>query len=111
MNAKKSVEINSMCTVFAESEIIGLLSKGRSREEIVRGAVEAVSKRVAAMAGKVGVEGKTVFTGGVAKNAAMVKTLEKDLKTKLIVPEEPRITGALGAALIAAKKSRMDKNI
>lgn len=104
LQAKKSVEINSMCTVFAESEIIGLLSKGCSREDIVRGAVESVSKRVASMAGRIGVNGETVITGGVAKNAGMVRSLENDLKIRLIVPDEPRITAALGAALIAAEK-------
>ena len=102
LQAKKSADINSMCAVFAESEIVGLLSKGRTREEIVRGVMESLSKRVAAMAGRLGVNGQAVFSGGVAKNAAMVKLLERDLGTSLIVPEEPRITGALGAALIAA---------
>jgi predicted CoA-substrate-specific enzyme activase len=102
VQSRKSVDISSMCAVFAESEIIGLLSKGRTREEIVRGVMESLSKRTAAMADRVGMNGQTVFSGGVAKNTAMVQMLEKDLGVKLIVPEEPRITGALGAALIAA---------
>jgi activator of 2-hydroxyglutaryl-CoA dehydratase len=63
--------------------------------------MESLSKRVAAMADRIGVDGLTVFSGGVAKNAAMVQILEKDLGVRLTVPEEPRITGALGAALIA----------
>jgi predicted CoA-substrate-specific enzyme activase len=104
MQAKKSADINSMCAVFAESEIVGLLSKGRTREEIVRGVMESLSKRTAAMAQRVGVHGQAVFSGGVAKNEAMVRMLERDLGVRLTVPEEPRITGALGAALIAAGK-------
>jgi predicted CoA-substrate-specific enzyme activase len=102
MQAKKSAEINSMCAVFAESEIVGLLSKGRTREEIVRGVMESLSKRTAAMADRIGVEGEAVFSGGVAKNEAMVRMLEKEIGVHLTVPDEPRITGALGAALIAA---------
>jgi len=104
LQAKKTIEINSMCAVFAESEIIGLLSKGCPREDIVRGVIDSISKRLAVMAGKIGIKEKAVFTGGVAKNPGMVRALENDLKIKLIIPEEPRITGALGAALIAAEK-------
>ncbi len=105
LHARKSVEISSMCTVFAESEIVGLLSKGCPREDIVRGAVESVSKRIAAMVDRIGVSRETVFTGGVAKNEAMVRSLENDLNIQLVVPDEPRLTAALGAALIAVEKS------
>ncbi len=94
--------ISSVCTVFAESEIISLLAEGHSRENIVGGLHLAVAKRVANMSLRLGVEQKVGFTGGVAKNQGMVKALEQELDTKFCkLKYNPQMMGALGAAILA----------
>ena len=98
-------KINSMCTVFSESEVISLLTNGRKREDIAAGLCESIAKRVSSMARYVGIREGIVFSGGVAKNVGMVSALEKELKTKLLIPPEPQITGAIGAAMLAQKMS------
>ncbi len=97
-----TVAINSMCTVFAESEIIGLLARGSSKGGIIAGLHQSVGKRVATMARRLGVKEKIAFTGGVAQNAGVRRALEEELKSRVFVPGECQFTGALGAALLAA---------
>jgi predicted CoA-substrate-specific enzyme activase len=99
--AKNGVVISSMCTVFAESEVISLIAAGCSKNDIIRGLHEAISKRVFAMAGKLRMERPVTMTGGVAKNKGIVDALRRLLKGEIHVPEEPQIVGALGAALSA----------
>lgn len=95
-------DISSMCAVFAESEIIGLLHKGIGREIILRGVFRAIARRTLGMAGKVGLNDDIIFTGGVAKNIGICQALQIESGHKnIIVPPEPQITGALGAAIIA----------
>ncbi|WP_256621509.1 acyl-CoA dehydratase activase [Methanolobus chelungpuianus] len=91
--------ISSMCTVFAESEVISLRAKGYSKEDIAAGLVESIARRVAVMARQVGLKRNVAFVGGVAKNAGIKAALEKELGISLNVPPEPQVTGALGAAL------------
>ncbi len=93
--------INSMCTVFAESEVISLLAQGASLEDVSAGLHTSVASRIRAMAERLGVENEVIFTGGAAKSAAMKIVLENTLGKRLIVPEEPQIVGALGAAIVA----------
>lgn len=97
----REVEINSMCTVFAESEVVGLLARGVAKEAIVRALHRAVARRVAAMAGGLGPANRVTFTGGAAKNRGLKEALHRELGLGIDVPEEPQIIGALGAALIA----------
>ena len=98
------IKISSMCTVFAESEVISLLTQNRKKEDIVAGIRGSISRRVVALARQVGIKQKVVFTGGVAKNSGMRISLENELGFKIKVSEEPQITGALGAAIIAEKQ-------
>jgi predicted CoA-substrate-specific enzyme activase len=100
---EEQTEINSMCTVFAESEIIGLLNRGCSRGGIIAGLHQSVGKRVAAMARRLGLEQQIAFTGGVARNPGVQRALEKELGCPVIVPEICQYTGALGAALLASQ--------
>ena len=99
--SKKQMVISSMCTVFAESEVITLVAEGAAREDIVAGLHRAIAKRVGAMVKRVGVVPPIAFAGGVAKNAGVRRALEQELGESLIIPDEPQIIGALGAALIA----------
>ena len=97
-------EISSMCVVFAESEVIGMLARGMRREDVAAGIVRSIARRVAGLAERIGVRPPVAFTGGVALNRAMAAALGRELRERLIVPPDPRITGALGAALVAARR-------
>lgn len=96
--------ISSMCTVFAESEIIGLLARGNPKGGIIAGLHQSVGKRVAAMARRLGVQAEVAFTGGVAINRGVRRALENELACPMIVSQECQYTGALGAALLACDK-------
>ncbi len=101
MEAEGEVKISSMCTVFAESEVTGLIARGTPRPLIARGLHEAVCDRAAALLKRVGVQRELVFAGGVARNPCLKALLEERLGLPLLVPEDPQIVGALGAALSA----------
>lgn len=101
----KEVNISSMCTVFAESEVTSLIAKGQDRREIARGLHSSVIRRAAGMINRVSSDGEIVFTGGVAKNPCMQKLLAGKLGRPVLVPDDPQMIGALGAALLAAEIS------
>jgi len=101
--SQRPASISSTCVVFAESEIIGLLSSGTPREDIVAGVQAAIAQRMAAMAGRELGE-PIVFTGGVALVPGMPEAMENVLGRKVKVAPEPQMTGALGAAVLAARQ-------
>ena len=101
LKAGSPSRISSLCTVFAESEVISLISRGEHRENIIAGIHESVAARVAAMANRVGVLPPVVMTGGVAKNTGVVKALEKKLGMPIRVSEYAQLNGAIGAAVLA----------
>ncbi|MBF0217654.1 MAG: rod shape-determining protein [Candidatus Omnitrophica bacterium] len=103
--------ISSMCAVFAESEIVGLLAAGEPPENIIAGVEKSIAKRVASMAGRK-VEEPVIFTGGVALVPGMKEALAEAFESAITVAERPRLTAALGAALLAAGRSEIyAKNI
>ena len=102
--AQKDLQINSMCTVFAESEVTSLIAKGQDRREIARGLHLSVVRRAAGMLNRVGGEGPIVFSGGVARNPCMVEMVAGALGRQVLVPREPQMMGALGAAMIMASR-------
>jgi predicted CoA-substrate-specific enzyme activase len=105
LRADNPARISSICTVFAESEVISLISKGETRENIIAGINESVASRVAAMAKRIGVIPPIMMTGGVAKNIGVVRALEEKLGTAITVSQETaQINGALGAAVLAARE-------
>lgn len=99
MQAISACTISNMCTVFAESEVISLLNNGAKRDEIALGIHEAITKRVIPMLGRLPAFDSLIFAGGVARNNCIKHLLEKNLKIPVLVPDEPQIIGALGAAL------------
>ena len=101
--SKTPAGITSMCTVFAESEVISLRARGFAKEDIAAGLIESIAKRVAVMARQIGLKQNVAFVGGVAKNAGIKVALEKELGISFCVPAEPQITGALGAALYSIR--------
>jgi predicted CoA-substrate-specific enzyme activase len=92
--------INSTCTVFARQEVVTRLSQGVPLEDIVAGMHYAIASRTATMVERLKTGPDVVFTGGVARNAGVVKALEEILGCKVLIPEEPLLSGAVGAALL-----------
>ena len=93
--------ISSLCTVFAESEVISLISKGEKRENIIAGIHESIAARIAAMANRLRIAPLVVMTGGVAKNIGVVKALERKIGMAVEVSEYAQVNGAIGAAFLA----------
>jgi (R)-2-hydroxyacyl-CoA dehydratese activating ATPase len=94
------VQISSMCTVFAESEIIGLLARGVAKGRIAAGIFQAIARRIQGLAGRVPLSEKVTFSGGVALNPEICRTIGAGLGVSLYLPQEPQLVGALGAALL-----------
>lgn len=101
-DCQRPVVISSTCVVFAETEIIGLLAEGVSVADIAAGVQSAIAGRVATMAGRT-MAPPIYFTGGVALQTGMIQALERTLSCPIHVAPEPQFTGALGAALLAAR--------
>jgi predicted CoA-substrate-specific enzyme activase len=101
LRSKEPCHISSTCTVFAETEVVVLRAEGKDRKDLIAGVHKAVASRVAAMASSLTIRSDAVFTGGVAKNIGVKKFLEEEIGMELLVPDEPQIIGALGAALFA----------
>lgn len=101
---KEDLEISSMCTVFAESEVISLIARNKERKDILHALNKSIVKRIVSFIERIDGEPKYMMTGGVAKNAGVVRCLEERLREKVIVPDEPQIVGALGSALIGLEK-------
>jgi len=95
----EDIEISSTCAVFAESEIIGLVSSNVSIENILNAVNKSVVHRVISMLGSVGIEYPIAFVGGVARNSGVYKSLCDYLKFDVYVPETPEYTGAIGAVM------------
>ncbi|MGB2582646.1 MAG: acyl-CoA dehydratase activase [Dehalococcoidia bacterium] len=99
--SKEPCPISNTCTIFAETEMVSLRAEGRTREDLVAGIHKAVASRVVVMGKTVGYREQVVFTGGVAKNTGVKNSLEAGIGLPILIPEEPQIMGALGAALLA----------
>jgi predicted CoA-substrate-specific enzyme activase len=103
--SRRPATISSMCVVFAETEIIGLLASGVASEDIVAGVQAAIATRVVAMAGR-NLPEPIVFTGGVALVPGMQAALESALGRPVVVAPEPQLTCALGAAILASERRK-----
>ncbi len=99
LQADKRIQINSMCTVFAESEATSLMARGEKAVNIALGLHLAIVKRTLAMLRRVGVAAPLLFAGGVAHNPCVRRLLEEHLEMSVLTPDQPDMVGALGAAL------------
>lgn len=99
--SREAVTISSTCTVFAESEVISHLAAKKPVEDIVAGIHHSIARRIIGLVSRLGLVDQVVLTGGVAKNQGVRAALEEHSGHLLVVPPEPQLTGALGAALIA----------
>ncbi|RKD32301.1 acyl-CoA dehydratase activase [Thermohalobacter berrensis] len=93
-------QISSMCTVFAESEIVSLLANGASKESIAAGIIQSIANRAVTLLSKTSIKGDIAFTGGVAKSNILKKYIESKIKKNIYTPNDTQIIGALGAAVI-----------
>lgn len=100
LEAKNKVEISSTCTVFAAQEVVAKLSAGAPLPDIIAGLHEAIATRIYGMVRRLKIEREVALTGGGAKNIGLVKALEAKLGFPALVPPEPLLTGAIGAALM-----------
>jgi (R)-2-hydroxyacyl-CoA dehydratese activating ATPase len=98
-----SLAISNLCATFAVTEVIALLAKGHDPADIAASVHKAASTRTLGLIGQVGRATPVALTGGVARNAAVVRALSEALDAELLVPEDPQTTGAYGAALLAVE--------
>lgn len=106
LSASKVVQINSLCTVFAESEVVSLIARGEESSAIALALHEAVATRIAGMVRRIGFKERVVFAGGAALNRCLRQLVGEKLGTELTIPSEPQIVGALGAALLANRREK-----
>lgn len=98
---KEDITISSMCTVFAESEVVSLIAQDKTAADIIHGLNESVASKTCALVKRVGGEGEYMMTGGVSKNKGVVDAIERKLGVKLCISDAAQLNGALGAALFA----------
>ena len=105
--SKKVLPITSICSVFTEIEALSFVNEGESLPDIVAGINQAMAYRIKALVGRIGIHKEVCFTGGVAKNPGVVKSIEETLGIVVVdLPEDPQIVGALGAALFARERGQ-----
>ena len=101
LRGDRPVKISTTCTVFAESEVLSWLGKGKKIEDILLGVHQSIAARSTGLLRRVGIEAEVTFTGGVARNVAMIEALARSLGLPVNVSDESHYVGALGAALFA----------
>ena len=100
LKSTNKVKISSVCTIFAQQEVVSYLSEGTPVEDIVAGLHEAIAGRVVRMVKRLKIEPDVVLTGGVAKNIGVVGAVREHIGLEVLVPEDPLLSGALGAAIL-----------
>ncbi len=104
VSAERHEEVNSTCTVFAESEVISLVTRGIPRNEIALGIHRSMVSRAISLLRRVQANGDIFFAGGVALNRCMVSLIEKEMGCGLFIPNDPQLTGAAGCSLLYASR-------
>jgi benzoyl-CoA reductase subunit D len=105
LKAERASPINASCVIFAESDVVSLIHREEPKTEIARAIFDAMADRVSSMVLRLGINQDIVLVGGVAKDIGFVASLKRKLGTEILIPEEPLYAGAVGAALIAAKRA------
>jgi len=102
LQSERPSKISSLCTVFAESEVISLIARGEKRADIIAGIHESIAARVSSMLARIGVTEPVMITGGVARNRGVVAALESKLSVTIAVSPHAQVNGAIGAAVLAS---------
>lgn len=105
LRAERASPINASCVIFAESDVVSLIHREEPKTEIARAIFDAMAERVGSMVRRLGITPDIVLIGGVAKDVGFVDSLKRRLGMELLIPEDPIYGGAIGAALIAAKRA------
>lgn len=101
LESKNPITFTTGCAVFGESEAVSRVSEGVAQEDIVAGVHQALAEKISSLVGKVGLEERCAITGGGGLNTGLIKWIEKKLGIELLVPPEPQLATALGAAIMA----------
>jgi len=109
LKAERASSINATCVIFGESDVVSLIHKQESKPEIARAVFDAMADRVSSMVRRLGINPEVVLIGGVAKDVGFIASLKRKLGIEIFIPEYPEFAGALGAALIAAKRAKRKK--
>ncbi len=104
LDAKNPVRLSTVCTIFVETDILSYLAQGKKIEDILSGVHGAIGSRTVALVRRVGAESEVTFTGGVARNVGMVRSIEEKLDLRVNVSPDSHYTGALGAAIFAVER-------
>ena len=102
---KEEITISSMCTVFAESEVVSLIAQNKRQADIIHGLNQSVASKTCALCRRIGGEPNYMMTGGVSKNKGVVEAIQKQLGVRLVISDRAQLNGALGAALFALELS------
>jgi benzoyl-CoA reductase subunit D len=105
LKAERASPINASCVIFAESDVVSLIHREEPKTEIARAIFDAMAERVSSMVHRLGINPDIVLVGGVAKDVGFIASLKRRLGMEILIPEEPLFAGAVGAALIAAKRA------
>jgi benzoyl-CoA reductase subunit D len=105
LKAERASPINASCVIFAESDVVSLIHREEPKTEIARAIFDAMAERVSSMVHRLGINPDIVLVGGVAKDVGFIASLKRRLGMDILIPEEPLFAGAVGAALIAAKRA------
>ncbi len=103
LHSKMAEHVNASCTVFAESEVVSLIAKGKITDDILAGLHNMVARKILALVNSTRSKGKVFICGGVGRNTGVVKELREIINREMVVPEDPHLVGALGAALMAPR--------
>jgi len=111
LQSKNPAKISNICTIWAQQEVAASLAQGIPISDLLAGAHHSLADRICRMVNRLKVEEAVIVTGGGAKNRGLLKALSEQLGHEILVPEEPLITGALGAALLGkeiVEKAKQD---
>ncbi|MFZ5868143.1 MAG: acyl-CoA dehydratase activase [Thermodesulfobacteriota bacterium] len=107
LTSDKSIPMNAQCTIFAESEVVGLIHAGTTRADISKAIHDAIASRIVSLIRRIGVNRDIVIVGGVAYNAGFLAAVRRELGVgQLFVPDQPEYAAAVGAAVVAAKEGK-----
>jgi activator of 2-hydroxyglutaryl-CoA dehydratase len=103
LTSKQKIDFNTGCAVFAESEAVSRIAEGVAKEDLLAGIHRALAGQLHSLAERVGIKTDLALVGGGARNVGLVKAMEEATGLNIVVPAEPHLTAALGAALMAAE--------
>jgi benzoyl-CoA reductase subunit D len=107
LTSDKSIPMNAQCTIFAESEVVGLIHAGTTKADISKAIHDAIASRIVSMIRRIGVNPDIVIVGGVAYNPGFLAAVRRELSLgQLFVPDQPEYAAAVGAAVVAAKEGK-----